>query len=300
MRFFVLPGIIASVTFAAFAVAGAQAFAIDMSMPASEAPVGLGSSAFMTPSALEARTAEMISVAVRVAAEEMVAQSGRRVILESAAFSRSNGIVTGQGVFWDGQGPRGLKVFIDAYGAGDSPMASFPLDIQSTGQRQPVAFTIHDMPDFERFAFRFTADGEDLRLSSPNETALKTAAVAPTAMLFHSDYGELRSLMEDLGYGEAGSFEPVAMMGMVSRFRQDNGLSGPGFASLGDLFAARIVAGKDVGPTSVTPYLEWASSIAGMREILRRPVKAPYANAQSEPSSTEPTVSADEEAFFLD
>ena len=247
-------------------------------------------------SALQLKASNLLTSESRIAMEKIKTQDEQRVVLESVNFSRGNGIVMGKGSFWDGKGPRPITMFLDAYGEGVEPIASFPVQFNSNGQRQPVSASIRDIPDFERFAFRFVSNGSELRLSSPGEQELAINSISPEAMLFHSDYGELRDLLERQNYIEGKSFEPAAMLSAVDRFRFDHGLEGPSFITIGDLFALRVVSGVSEGKTDVLPYVEWASSISGGRELVRRSVS----QVKPAPQKEAPVEKPSEEAFFLD
>ena len=214
----------------------------------------------------------------------------RSVVLESSSFQRGNGVVRGQGVFWDGGGPREIRMYLDAYGEGSLPIASFPFDFTSTGRKQPISVTAKDYPAFRRFAFRFSHEGVTLDLDAKNDD-LTVSSVAPSAMLFQSDYGELASLLDATGFREGESLEPEAMLGAVRRLRIENGISGPDFVSVGDLFALRRVAGVQGGETSLVPYVEWSTASGGAREKRQEeyvePVEETAPSPRGEPDGQE-------------
>ena len=214
------------------------------------------------PSSLASEVKDDIEVEALMAMRILKDKERRSVVLESSSFSRANGAVRGQAVFWDGAGPRPIRMYLDAYGEGRLPIASFPFDFTSTGQRQPLSVTARDYPAFRRFAH----EGVTLDLNSQEVDDLAVSSVAPSAMLFASDYGELASLLDAVGFRSSESMEPEAMLGAVRRFRAENGLSGPDFVSLGDLFALRRVANVRGGPTSLVPYVEWSTASGGARE----------------------------------
>ena len=202
----------------------------------------------------------------------------RSAVLESSSFQRGNGVVRGQGVFWDGGGPREIRMYLDAYGEGSLPIASFPFDFTSTGRKQPISVSAKDYPAFRRFAFRFSHEGVTLDLDAKNDD-LTVSSVAPSAMLFQSDYGELASLLDATGFREGESLEP------------ENGISGPDFVSVGDLFALRRVAGVQGGETSLVPYVEWSTASGGAREKRQEeyvePVEETAPSPRGEPDGQE-------------
>ena len=73
------------------------------------------------------------------------------------------------------------------------------------------------------------------------------------------------------------------MLGAVRRFRAENGLSGPDFVSLGDLFALRRVVKIQGGSTSLVPYVEWSTASGGAREKQQTEYVDP--KEEEEPSS---------------
>ncbi len=210
----------------------------------------------------------------------------RRVVLESSHFVRRNGRVHGVGIFWDGRGPRPLQMYVDAWGAAGAVVASYPYNFTSTGNRQRLETTGIDKPDFVRFTFRFADGDQKLELSAVPEPDLEVVPVSPSAMLFHSDFGELHSLLEQSGETAVSSYEPAALIGAVKRFRSKNGIKGPEFITLLDLFALRAAAGAQEGPTSMMPYIDWASSLGGGRSIER--------------PTYQPVTFEDGYAYFLD
>lgn len=220
-------------------------------------------------SSLAVEASQALASESAVALQLLQKKSQRKLILEEASFARGNGIVLARGAFWDAGGPREIRMFVDAYGSGSLPIASFPFDFTSNGQRQPIEVKVRDYPSFKKFSFRFTHDGVALDVASPNDAGPKLSGVSPQAMLFHSDYGELRELLTRKGYIEDESFEPEAMLGAVRRFRAEEGLPGPGFVTLGDLFALRIVNNVEGGATSLEPYVEWSSGSGGGRMEAR-------------------------------
>lgn len=277
MKFRILPLAVAAGSLLVGCAASVQALSLRSDIgsqwePSSPTPVTEEGNA----SALAAQAAERLASESLVAMRLVKEEGDRRVILESSSFRRGSGAVVGKGVFWDGGGPREIRMFLDAYGAGPLPIASFPFDFQSTGGRQPIEARIEDYTSFQRFAFRFTHDGVTLDIAPKEYDGPRVSGVTSDAMLFHSDYGELRTLLDQAGYLETKSFEPSAMMGAVRRFRADRSLPGPGFVSLGDLFALRIATGMPSGPTSLVPYIEWASGSEGgrmeKREVFEEPV----------------------------
>ena len=120
-----------------------------------------------TGKALRMAIAEKINADSRIAKESIAAEDARKVVLESAYFSRSEGVITGTGRFWDGSPPRIMRVFLDAYDDGSTPLESFPVDIQTTGKSQNLFIEAPDKATFSRFAFRFTINGQTLKLSTP-------------------------------------------------------------------------------------------------------------------------------------
>lgn len=225
-------------------------------------PVVLGDQ----PSSLAREAAEDLESEAVMAMRILRDKERRAAVLESSSFARGNGVVQGRGVFWDGAGPRDIRMYLDAYGEGNRPIASFPFDFRSTGQKQPISVSARDYPAFRRFALRFSHEGVTLDLGTDQESDLAVSSVSPSAMLFHADYGELASLLELAGFRKSESTEPEAMLGAVRRFRAENGLSGPDFVSVGDLFSLRRVVGVTGGETSLVPYIEWTTASGGARQ----------------------------------
>ena len=289
MKFRILPIAVAAGALLVGCAASVQALSLRSDIgsewqPTSPTPVTEEGDA----SALAAQAAERLASESLVAMRLVKEKGDRRVILETSSFRRGAGAVVGTGVFWDGGGPRDIRMFLDAYGAGPLPIASFPFDFKSTGGRQPIEARIQDYTSFQKFAFRFTHDGVTLDIAQEEYDGPRVSGVTPDAMLFHSDYGELRALLDQAGYLETNSFEPSAMMGAVRRFRADRSLPGPGFVSLGDLFALRIATGMPSGPTSLEPYIEWASGSEGGRMEEREDFVEPA------PQEDEKAVPADD------
>lgn len=266
MRLKALPFVVSLVCIGIGGAASVQALSIDSDLGQSwqdfKVPNSMEEGA---PSSLAESAAKLISSESIVAMKLVKEKGNKRILLESSSFRRGAGVVHGKGLFWDGGGPRKIRMFVDAYGDGRLPVASFPFDFESTGGRQPIAVSIKDYSHFKRFAFRFTHDGITLDLASSEDDSIEVSGVLPNALLFHSDYGELRKLLEMKGYIVAESFEPDAMFGAVRRFRSDHDLPGPGFITIGDLFALRIVNNISSGETSLVPYVEWSSGAGGGR-----------------------------------
>jgi len=231
------------------------------------------------PSSLASAVRKDIETEALMAMRILKDKERRNVVLESSSFSRGGGAVRGQGVFWDGAGPREIRMYLDAYGEGSLPIASFPFDFVSTGQKQPLSVTARDYPAFKKFAFRFSHEGVTLDLGAQEENELAVSSVSPSAMLFHSDYGELASLLEAAGFRSSTSTEPEAMLGAVRRFRAENGISGPDFVSVGDLFALRRVTNVQGGTTSLIPYVEWSTASGGAREKSQEEYSEPVPEA---------------------
>lgn len=218
--------------------------------------------------ALRADASRQLTAASSAAMEALRKKDQRRVVLESATFVRTGGVVKGLGVFWDGRGPRPLSLFVDAYGSNGGVIASFPYRFTSTGDRQQLAVAASDDPRFVQFGFRFAEGSTELELASVAEDSLAVAAVSPMAMLFHSDYEELVDLLADAGYPSSTS-EPIAIFGSVSRFRKAYAIEGPGFVTLLDLFLLRSATGQTSGRIDFLPYVEWGSSLGGGRAVER-------------------------------
>tara|TARA_B100000378_G_scaffold277677_1_gene278609 strand:+ start:4022 stop:4948 length:927 start_codon:yes stop_codon:yes gene_type:complete len=240
------------------------------------------------PSSLARSVREDIETEALMAMRILKDKERRNVVLESSSFSRGGGAVRGQGVFWDGAGPREIRMYLDAYGDGRLPIASFPFDFVSTGQKQPLSVSARDYPAFKRFAFRFSHEGVTLDLQAQQEGDLAVSSVSPSAMLFHSDYGELAGLLEAAGFRSSASIEPEAMLGAVRRFRAENGISGPDFVSVGDLFALRRVTKVQGGPTSLIPYVEWSTASGGAREKHQEEYSEPVAEDESTKREPDP------------
>ena len=230
------------------------------------------------PSSLASRAAQDIETEARLAMRMLADKERRNIVLESPAFTRKDGVVASRAIFWDGAGPRAIRMYVEAYGDGANPVASFPFDFTSTGQKQPISVSIKDYQSFQRFAFRFAHEGVTLDLNAHSGDELKVASVPANAMLFHSDYGELSELLKLAGYMSSNSLEPDALLGAVRRFRADNELPGPNFVTLGDLFALRIVLGIPTGKTSLLPYVEWATAVGGAREKKQEEYIEPVAD----------------------
>lgn len=235
---------------------------------------------------LSGQAARLLAGASTIAMEKQRQRDLRRVVLEDSQFSRAGGKVHAAGIFWDGKGPREIDMFIDAWSAEGLVVASYPFRLRTSGTRQRIEATGFDRPDFVQFSFRFASGGAPLEISPVPDNELAISPVSPDAMLFQSDYGELRRQLEDAGYLEGGSFEPSALLGPVQRFRRDQGLNGPGFVTLFDLFALRAFNGNGDGETDLLPYVDWASSLGGGRAIER--------------PTYQPVVYEDVEAYYLE
>lgn len=220
------------------------------------------------PALLEEASRQLMGAST-AAMEMQRKRDQRRVVLESSHFRRGAGKVHAVGIFWDGRGPRPLQMYVDAWGPSGVVVASYPFNFTSTGNRQRLEAVGIDDPSFVKFSFRFADGGEKLEISSVPESSLDVVPVSPSAMLFHSDYGELREHLEDGGYIEGESFEPAALLGPVKRFRSVHGLNGPEFITLLDLFALREAVGAQGEPVSMGPYVDWASSVGGGRAVER-------------------------------
>ena len=230
--------------------------------------------------------ARLLAGASTIAVERQRKRDLQRVVLESSQFRRADGKVQGSGIFWDGKGPRVIDMFIDAWSADGVVVASYPFRLQTTGRRQRIEAIGFDRPDFVQFGFRFASGGSTLEISAVPEEGLEISPVSPDAMLFQSDYDELRDLLEQAGYLHGTSFEPTALFGPVRRFRDDQGIEGPSFVTLFDLFALRAYTGREDGPTDLLPYVDWASSLGGGRAIER--------------PTYQPVIYEDLEAFYLE
>jgi hypothetical protein len=213
--------------------------------------------------ALVNQAEEMIASETSAAMLLLKQKGSRKIFIEKTDFQRAQQVVKAEAVFYDGGGPRPITMFVDAYVDNSDPVASYPFEFQSTGSRQPVIARFRDEPVFKRFALRFEHQGAPLDPASPESDAPRVHAVSPDAMLFHSDYPELRNLLEQAGYLDSKSFEPAAMFGAVRRFRIAMGIDGPSFITLRDLFALRVFLGLPTGPTKLEAYVEWSSGIEG-------------------------------------
>ena len=211
-----------------------------------------------------ARDAEAMIIAESSFAMSQLKEKGKkRILIDSPSFSPRGTMMIASVSFLDGQAPRPITMFVDAYGDAPFPLASFPYNFESTGVRQPIMVSVKNLPAFKRFELRFTHEGRTLQSTPTDPDFPRISPLNPNAMLFHSDYSELRDLLEGLGYIKTKSFEPSAMYGAVRRFRIDYGLDGPEFATLRDLFALRIVSGLSQGKTTLLPYVEWSSGSDG-------------------------------------
>lgn len=242
--------------------------------------------------ALTIEVAQRIDADSRIAMESIAKDDARKIVLETAFFSRGNNQILGSGNFWDGSAPRVLRIYLDAYGEDSEVLESFPLDVRTTGKSQELSIAAGDKATFTKFAFRFTIGGEPLELSSPTDNQLNVAMVSPDAMLFASDYGEVVSLLENLGMASKGSKEPIAVLEDVRRFRRSRGIEGPAFVSLGDLYALRTENDQTKGSIKILPYVLWASSVGGGRSIIR-----PAFTPKVEPASKSPV---DEDVVLLE
>lgn len=222
-----------------------------------------------TSSSLKNFIEERINADSRIAMEAIAQKDARKVVLENAFFARGNGVISGSGRFWDGQGPRVLRIFIDAYDDELEILESFPLDIRTTGSSQEFALQAPDKATFSKFSFRFVSEGESVPLSTPSDTQLNIATVSSNAMLFSSDFSEVDEILKDQGFLSEGSRETVSVLEDVKRFRRAKGIDGPSFVTIGDLYALRIEAGVKGRSIKILPYVLWASSLGGGRAIER-------------------------------
>jgi len=278
------------VTFASATIASANFLFLekDLSLSSDASPAVRPAS---QSSSLKNSVEERINVDSRIAMEAIAEEDARKIVLENAFFSRGNGIVSGTGRFWDGRAPRVIRIFIDAYGDGPDVLESFPIDIRTTGVSQEFALQAPDKATFTRFAFRFTSEGEPVLLSSPSDDQLNIATVSSNAMLFSSDFKEVDELLEAEGFLSKGSRETVAVLEDVRRFRRANGIDGPSFVTIGDLYALRIESGIQGRSMKILPYVLWASSLGGGRAIAR----PRYTPDRKLPSPDEQEVVAAEE-----
>lgn len=246
------------------AVATTQALALDAELSRDDMDGRSGGIVEADRSGLAKRASDALSREAADAMRILSSSTTRLSILEDAQFVRSGGVVRGRAWFWDGAGPRDIRMYVDAFGDGPVPLASFPFEFTSSGARQPIDVSIQDLPAFRRFALRLTSEGAPLDLAASLDAArIRVVGVSPDAVLFGSDYGELRKLLEQRDMIAAQSFEADAMLGAVRRFRRANGIDGPNYVSLGDLFALRLAGGRSTGPTSLIPYVEWSSGSLG-------------------------------------
>lgn len=232
------------------------------------------------------------------AAMSLLKEKGsRHIIVESTSFSKSPGTVTSRSFFTDAGGPREIIMYVDVFENGNRPIRSFPFRFMSTGSRQPLVSSFADQPNFSRFSLRFTHEGVDLDRASLDSDIPRLKPISPEAMLFHSDYSEAKDLLEELGYIKAKSYEPSAMFGAVRRFRADYEIQGPAFVTLRDLFALRVVSGKNFGSTKLYQYVEWSSGSGGGWMESREDFIDPEIEAESDKPAEE---SADRKTIYDD
>lgn len=190
-------------------------------------------------------------------------KGNRKVIIDTPSFTESGNFVVARISFYDGMAPRKVTMFVDGYNASSQLVASFPYEFESTGVNQDISVKVINPQYVSRFEIRFMQGTNLIQSMNSDANFPRVVPVNPDAMLFHSDYPELRKLLDGLGYMNSKSFEPAAMFGAVRRFRIDYGMDGPDFVTLRDLFALRIVSKSTSSTVQLLPYIEWSSGSEG-------------------------------------
>lgn len=186
-----------------------------------------------------------LSVANAAREARIDADQARVIVLERVDFERSAGGVVARGSVTDLAGPRRLYVVIDAFDENRTYLSSGSSFVDTQASSTSFSVSMGDDDKFASFAVRFLDSGMseiETRTGAAGKSSLPP--LLADDMLHSGDMPEVVERLVSLGYAESSQkvVGDAAALFLVSRFRRDHMLDGPGIVTIGDLLALRTVS----------------------------------------------------------
>lgn len=220
------------------------AVTLDLQASDDEDQVDMMSSKPMSSLSIESKIAEELNTinGRREASKDKFAS--KTVFLEKVSYERSAGAVVARGSLSDWGNPRSLVVVIDAFDENGTYVRSSSSNVSTRDGSTSFSVSIVDDDVFQKFAVRFLDQNmEDVVMRSFADER-KIPPLLLDDPVHSSDLVEVAKRLVLLGY--AKDVKPlkdeIVAAAIISRFRADYGLKGPGGVTIGDLLALRLVS----------------------------------------------------------
>lgn len=283
--FFILSSSVSIVAFivglgTASAIVGEQALRRDKLIPMGMLRDADG----LTGPMLSTKALEMLQTDLFKVAKEHTTSLALKIVVERLSFQRDTDFVYTDISLSDAVGQRQLNLVIDGFDEAMNPVLSFSHSFSSTGLVQAMRVKAPMSALAQHLSVRFTdISGEDVPMFSHGDVAEEIPKIGPDSPLIARDALFMAGLLGKY-FGRSDLVVGQGIERYVDDFRSELGLeSGPGYATLGDLYALRIYVGE-TSQVDLFPYYKWRLAAKYLQGRRLRP-DAPVSGARDKADS---------------